>query len=135
MTTMTTPDVNSAFAAERQGQLTRGSIADPEIQQKIADGKLVAQGSGRYRVNDPGSWDNGETLYLREGQLVPQTGLDMTSGQAALYTAVPAWHSLGNVVPGGISDIDRGARARRDQLRGRPDPGALPGPPDRSKNR
>lgn len=33
-------------------------------------------------------------------------GLDTTLGQAALYTTTPAWHGLGNVVPGGTSDVD-----------------------------
>lgn len=34
-------------------------------------------------------------------------GLDTTTGQAALYTSTPAWHGLGNVIPGGTSSIDQ----------------------------
>lgn len=30
----------------------------------------------------------------------------MSLGEAALYTTTPAWHGLGNVVPGGTSDVD-----------------------------
>ncbi|MCQ9178562.1 DUF932 domain-containing protein, partial [Streptomyces sp. IBSBF 2953] len=33
-------------------------------------------------------------------------GLDTSRGTAALYTSTPAWHGLGTVIPGGISDID-----------------------------
>jgi len=32
-------------------------------------------------------------------------GLDTTLGMAALYTTTPAWHGLGNVIPGGTSDV------------------------------
>lgn len=52
-----------------------------------ADGAFVGTG-----------WDRGE--------VVGRDGLDTTTGQAALYSAVPAWHGLGNIIPGGISDID-----------------------------
>ena len=40
-------------------------------------------------------------------QDVPQHGLDLSLGTAALYTVVPAWHTLGNVIPGGTSDIGK----------------------------
>lgn len=40
------------------------------------------------------------------GEVFGKDGLDLTSGEAALYTTVPAWHGLGTVVPGGIRDLD-----------------------------
>ncbi len=57
-------------------------------------------------MNDPGSWDNGEILVNQSGLILPQHMLDMTSGEAALYTTVPAWHGLGTVIPAGLSSID-----------------------------
>jgi phage/plasmid-like protein (TIGR03299 family) len=77
-----------------------------DFERRIADGKLVPIGGNQYRVNEPGNWDNGEVWTLQNGSILPQHGLDMTTGQAALYSTVPAWHSLGNVVPGGTSDVD-----------------------------
>lgn len=51
-----------------------------------ADGAMIGTG-----------WDRGE--------VVGRDGLDTTTGEAALYSAVPAWHGLGNIIPGGIFDI------------------------------
>ncbi|MEN2423020.1 DUF932 domain-containing protein [Streptomyces rimosus] len=100
-------DVNEAFATERAAQLQAARERKADRDRRIASGQLIPLGEGRYRVNDPDSLDNGETLYLRHGVLLPQHGLDTTTGEAALYTAAPAWHGLGNVVPGGTTDIDR----------------------------
>ena len=95
------PDVNERFAAERRAQLTQAAGRQVDLDRRVADGRLVPLGGGRYRVNDPGSWDDGEVWTLTDGQVRPQAGLDVTTGQPALYTAVPAWHQLGTVIPGG----------------------------------
>ena len=100
-------DVNQQFAAERAGQIQAAQQQRADTDQRIADGKLVPLGGGRYRVNDPDSWDNGEILILRDGQILPEHGLDVTTGQVALYTSTPPWHGLGTVIPGGISNVDR----------------------------
>jgi hypothetical protein len=100
-----TTDVNAAFAAERAGQLEAARAATASWDGRIASGKLVPIGNGQFRVNDPGSWDDGEVFTQRNGIAVPQSGLDMVDGKAQLYTAVPAWHNLGNVIPGGTSDV------------------------------
>ncbi|MDQ1645725.1 MAG: hypothetical protein QOJ50_1909 [Cryptosporangiaceae bacterium] len=100
-------DVNAAFAAERSAQYQAARDAQAGIDARVAAGTLSPLGGGRYRVTDPGSWDNGEVLRLQGGQLLPQHGLDMTTGTAALYTSTPAWHGLGTVIPGGISSVDR----------------------------
>jgi phage/plasmid-like protein (TIGR03299 family) len=102
----TTVDRNEAFAAERAGQIEAARAATASWDQRVADGKLVPIGNGQFRVSDPGSWDNGEVFTQKNGIAVPQSGLDLTTGQAALYSAVPAWHGLGTVIPGGISDVD-----------------------------
>jgi phage/plasmid-like protein (TIGR03299 family) len=105
--TATTPDVNAAFAATRADQIQAASDAQAAFDTRLADGKLIPIGDGQFRVNDPGNWDDGEVLRQQGGQILPQHELDETSGQAALYSAVPAWHGLGTVIPGGISDIDK----------------------------
>ncbi|MDT5024173.1 MAG: hypothetical protein QOE61_599 [Micromonosporaceae bacterium] len=105
--TLPAADLNAAFAAERRGQLQAVADRQADIQGRIAAGTLVPIGNGSYRVNDPASWDNGEVWTMRDGEVLPQHGLDTTTGQVALYTAVPAWHELGNVIPGGTSDIDQ----------------------------
>ncbi len=105
--TLPAADLNAAFAAERRGQLQAVADRQADIQGRIAAGTLVPIGNGSFRVNDPGSWDNGEVWTLQDGEVLPQHGLDTTAGQVALYTAVPAWHELGNVIPGGTSDIDQ----------------------------
>ena len=116
-------DVNEQFAAERRQQITdaydaREAAAQSAAQeqaawdQRIADGKLVPAGNGQFRVNDPGSWDDGEVWTQRQAQpgevalVLPEHGLDeRADGSVALYTAVPAWHELGQVIPGGTSDV------------------------------
>jgi len=98
-------DVNTAFAAERTAQAEAALAARGKWDERIASGKLTPLGDGRFRVNDPGSWDNGEVLTERNGLILPESGLDMSLGSAALYTSTPAWHGLGNVIPGGISDV------------------------------
>lgn len=108
MSTSSQPvDVNAAFAAERTDQLQAAATRRADFDRRIAEGKLIALGDGRFRINDPGSWDNGETLIEQsDGQVLPQHGLDTSRGQAALYSSVPAWHQLGNIVPGGTSDVE-----------------------------
>lgn len=116
-------DVNEAFRTERldliqslrDGQadmLTRARDYNAKIDQRIADGKLVPIGNDQYKVDDPNSWDNNEVWTYRKmsvnapALLLPQHGLDETTGSVALYTHTPAWHDAGNVIPGGTSDID-----------------------------
>jgi phage/plasmid-like protein (TIGR03299 family) len=99
-------DVNAAFAAERAEQIQAAGARQANFDARVAAGKLIALGNGRFRVNDPGSWDNGETLIQQDGQILPQHGLDTSRGQVALYSSVPAWHQLGTVVPGGTSNIE-----------------------------
>ena len=94
-------DVNDAFARERAGQVEAARNWEAELRQRITDGTVERLPDGRYRVLN--GWDAGEIL-TSTGQ--PQHGLDMSLGSAALYSAVPAWHGLGQVIPGGVQDID-----------------------------
>jgi phage/plasmid-like protein (TIGR03299 family) len=108
MSTFAQPiDVNAAFAAERADQLQAAAARRADFDTRVTEGKLIPLGGGRFRINDPGSWDNGEILIQQsDGQVLPQHGLDTSRGQIALYSSVPAWHQLGSVVPGGTSDVD-----------------------------
>ncbi|GAA1616287.1 DUF932 domain-containing protein [Catellatospora bangladeshensis] len=100
-------DVNDAFASERARQLEAVERRQADLKTRLDAGTLIPLGDGRYRVNDPGSWDNGEIWIQQDsGLVVPQHGLDMSTGRAALYTAKPAWHQLGTVIEGGTTDID-----------------------------
>jgi phage/plasmid-like protein (TIGR03299 family) len=109
MSTSSQPvDVNTAFAAERADQLQAATARRAAFDRRVAEGKLVPLGGGRFRINDPGNWDNGEVLIQQnDGQILPQHGLDTSLGQAALYSSAPAWHQLGNIVPGGTSDVNK----------------------------
>ncbi|WP_433330022.1 DUF932 domain-containing protein [Spirillospora sp. CA-294931] len=117
-------DVNEAFAAEKADQLTReretrAAAKDHEtsrisrFETAVAEGRMVQVGADSFRVTQ--GWDAGEVFTvnrdLATGQIlevVPNHGLDVNAdGDALLYSAVPPWHSLGNVIPGGISDIDK----------------------------
>jgi phage/plasmid-like protein (TIGR03299 family) len=104
--TASTRDVNTAFADERAGQLDAAQQQHSDVDRRLADGTLITLGDGRYRVNDPTSWDHGEILHLQDGQILPQHGLDESTGRPALYTTTPAWHGLGAVIPGGTTDVD-----------------------------
>lgn len=106
MTSTLPADRNEQFAAERSSQLREATERKAALDKRIADGKLVPLGDGRYRITDPQSWDNGEIWTMRDGLVLPEHGLDTTTGKVALYTAAPAWHEVGTVIDGGTSDID-----------------------------
>lgn len=122
MTTALSP--NEAFTAERQRQIATAldaprraaeaaANAKADFDQRIIDGKLRNLGNGRYQVVEPGSYDNGEILTARwdnrveQVVILPEHNLAEANGQVALYSAAPAWHGLGQIIPGGITDIDR----------------------------
>src|SRR6266404_4184858 len=107
ITTVAPVDVNAAFKAERERDIAamvsgRKDAADraeqmrQRTQERIADGKLVPLGNGSYRVNDPGSFDDGEVWTMRQPKgldqplILPVSNLDETRGKAALYTRTPA---------------------------------------------
>ncbi len=98
-------------AGERAAQSNADRVAD--FDRRVKEGKLQNLGNGNFKVTEPG-WDNGEILRMRlidvngvaQRQILPVHGLDETTGAAALYSRVPAWHELGQVVPVGVSSID-----------------------------
>lgn len=130
---MTTPslDLNAAFARERGEQIRRISEYNEGIPgraeaareaadkyragfaQRVADGKVRDNGNGTFTVTDPGSYDDNETLRMQQPRgfemqqpmALPESGLDESTGKAALYSMVEEWHGLGNIVPEGITDL------------------------------
>ncbi|MFJ5532425.1 DUF932 domain-containing protein [Streptomyces sp. NPDC093261] len=117
-----TTDVNEAFAAEKIAQLDSARAASEAAAQsetdriarfeaRVAAGEMVQTGPNTYRVTQ--GWDAGETFTVNRNaagqvaEVVANHGLDtMADGRTALYSAVPAWHSLGQVIPGGTSDVE-----------------------------
>jgi phage/plasmid-like protein (TIGR03299 family) len=114
-------DVNARFQESRlaevgriqdlmsvEGQQAYMAEQTARFDERVAKGELVKLGDGRYQST--GGWDQGEVWTVRSvnGQslVLPEHGLDtMEGGKARLYTAVPYWHGLGQLIPGGISDV------------------------------
>lgn len=131
---MTTPvlDRNAAFARERTDQISRinafnegipGRAEDARqaaeqyraaFDLRVADGKVRDNGDGTFTVTEPGSWDDGETLRMRQPRgftleqplALPESNLDESTGTVALYSMEDEWHGLGNIVKEGITDLD-----------------------------
>lgn len=132
---MTTIDVNAAFAAEKIAQLEDQRNAPRRAAERrearMADlQKRVESGEMSKRENADGSvtftaltgWDRGETWNVAAAVALdmnavvqPNHGLDVSeTGDVSLYlngTNGPAWHALGNVIPGGLSDTEAVLRA------------------------
>lgn len=123
---MTAADVNTAFDTERAAQIGRienlsaGRAAAEQaraadFEARVKSGQMRALGGGRYQSTQ--GWDAGEIWYTQRsatGALVlPQHGLDETTGEAALYSRFPEWHQLGTVIPAGLSDIGAVLKAAR----------------------
>jgi phage/plasmid-like protein (TIGR03299 family) len=83
------------------------SITTPEAQQPVDVNEEFYE-SRQAMMRQPGvtRLANGDWTGPDRGEVFGREGLDMTGGRAALYTTTPAWHGLGTVIPGGISDID-----------------------------
>lgn len=126
---MTVTDVNAAFATEKITQLAdRRAARDAAIAREtdkaawiageVAAGRMIQIAPDRYRVTS--GWDTGETFTVRRNlagqiaEVVANHGLDVAEdGTVALYSAVPAWHDLGQIIPGGTTSIDEVLRLGR----------------------
>jgi phage/plasmid-like protein (TIGR03299 family) len=102
-------DVNVAFAEQRAGQVEAALSAQARLESRIAKGEMKDLGGGRYEVLK--GYDRGEVFTMnKSGLLLPQHGLDESTGSVALYAVAneykPVWHSAGNLVPEGITGID-----------------------------
>jgi phage/plasmid-like protein (TIGR03299 family) len=128
-------DVNDAFAGEKANQITAAyerraayerSVAaydsgqtqrelDAKLADDIASGRIAASGtteSGAQRYTFLTGWDRNETFLVQPARrpnevalVLPEHGLDEVDGKVALYSKVPAWHGLGNIIPDGLTDV------------------------------
>jgi phage/plasmid-like protein (TIGR03299 family) len=74
-----------------------------DVNQQFNDQRAAAvQRFGSVRRDD-GTWTG---TGFDANEVIGRDGLDTTLGEAALYTSTPAWHGLGNVIPGGTDNID-----------------------------
>lgn len=99
-------DVNTKFDTDRAAQFEAAQERQNKFEAQVASGEMVpVQGKpGFYRSTQ--GWDKGEVWNLNaRGLLLPQHGLDMSTGKAALYTRQPEWHNVGTVIPAGLTEI------------------------------
>ncbi|MEV7684496.1 DUF932 domain-containing protein [Streptomyces bungoensis] len=108
---MTITDVNTEFANEKTRQLATARRREQAFQARIDRGEIRMISPDRYQVLT--GWDRGEVFTVsRNAQgeidgIVAQHGLDTRAdGTIALYASSPAWHGLGQIIPGGTTDID-----------------------------
>ncbi|MFJ2477088.1 DUF932 domain-containing protein [Streptomyces sp. NPDC087659] len=75
-----------------------------DVNQKFNDSRRALMRGVAARRRSDGSY--AAIVGYDRGEVIGRDGLDTTRGTAALYSSKPAWHGLGHVIPGGISDID-----------------------------
>lgn len=109
-----TTDVNEKFAAVKEAQKTAPADRLAKLRRDVAEGKMTEKdnGDGTLTFKVLTGWDANETFRfnLNSLDLIMNTGLATTvDGKVALYLNgqnAPAWHGLGTVIPGGLSDSD-----------------------------
>ncbi|WP_432169091.1 DUF932 domain-containing protein [Streptomyces sp. 1222.5] len=108
---MTITDVNTAFADEKARQIDTARSREQAFQARIDRGEIRLVGGDQYEILT--GWDRGERFTVgrnAEGQIseiIAAHGLDSRSdGTIALYASSPAWHGLGQIIPGGTADMD-----------------------------
>ncbi|MDX2749616.1 DUF932 domain-containing protein [Streptomyces scabiei] len=79
-------------------------MSSTDVNQHFHDQRTALMQATNARRTASGSYR--ATVGYDRGEVVGRDGLDTSRGTAALYTSTPAWHGLGTVIPGGISDID-----------------------------
>lgn len=79
-------------------------MSNTDVNQRFHDQRTSRLRSTGARRRADGTY--AATVGYDRGEVVGRDGLDTSRGTAALYTSTPAWHGLGTVIPGGISDID-----------------------------
>jgi phage/plasmid-like protein (TIGR03299 family) len=104
-------DVNRVFAEEKARQIGGARRREEEFQGRIERGEVRPVGDDRYEVLT--GWDRGEVFTVsrdvrgRIDAVIANHGLDVRAGSTlALYASSPAWHGLGQIIPGGTTDID-----------------------------
>lgn len=108
---MTITDVNTAFHNEKTAQIETARQRERAFQGRVDRGEIRMISADRYQVLT--GWDRGEVFTVARNaqgeieRIIANHGLDETApGTVALYASSPAWHGLGQIIPGGTSDID-----------------------------
>jgi phage/plasmid-like protein (TIGR03299 family) len=104
---------NALTPAQRAEQAAaKDTSAATRFEQRVAGGTMVNLGNGRYKVNEPGSYDNGEVFQVQRSStdlrtllVMPEHGLDTSAGKVAFYSRYPEWHDFGTIIPSGLSSI------------------------------
>ncbi|MFJ6841388.1 DUF932 domain-containing protein [Streptomyces griseoluteus] len=106
-----TTDVNKEFADEKARQIGAAQSREQAFQTRIDRGEIRLVGGNQYEVLT--GWDRGERFTVARNaqggiaEIIAQHGLDSRAdGTIALYASSPAWHGLGQIIPGGTTDID-----------------------------
>lgn len=106
----------NASAADRQQQMDdRQAVRLADWDQRVADGKLIPIGAGKFRVDDPGTWDDREVFTMQRftgtnGQAMvlpmPDHGLAVREdGTARFYGRQPEWTRVGTIIEAGLSSV------------------------------
>jgi len=109
---MTKLDINEAFTAEKIAQRTAPADRLASLTAKVESGELriVSDDGQKIRYEFLAGWDRGEymTFDRKTLDVAMNTGLETDeNGNVSLYLKdKPAWHALGTVIPGGLSDVD-----------------------------
>lgn len=112
---------NANFAAQKINQLTAPADRLGKLMSDVEAGKMTikSETADRITFEVTEGWDRNEYLYFDKKTLNVQAlhGLDENeNGDVSLYlngTNGPAWHGLGTVIPGGLSDAESVLRAAR----------------------
>jgi phage/plasmid-like protein (TIGR03299 family) len=122
-------DVNAQFASEKLRQMKSAEERKNWLDAEVAAGNARRNKNGSVTMLK--GWDRGETFSASGMGL---TGLDeKENGETALYLKdTPAWHSLGQVIPGGLKTAAEVLNAAgllytvakvQDEFEGQPIPG------------
>jgi phage/plasmid-like protein (TIGR03299 family) len=109
MTSSIARDVNAEFASQKFNQIAGAKERNQWLEGEIAMGnaRVTPNADGSSLVTILSGWDRNETFTLnKDMSILANHGLDvLDNGNVALYLKdAPAWHALGTVIPGGLSD-------------------------------
>lgn len=112
---------NAAFNAQKINQLTAPADRLAKLMSEVEAGnmRIKSETGDRITFEVTEGWDRNEYIYFDRKTLNVQAlhGLDENeNGDVSLYlngTNGPAWHGLGTVIPGGLSDAASVLKAAR----------------------
>lgn len=111
-------DLNRQFAESKLDQINKAADKAAWLDGQISGGKMKALGNDRFMVLE--GWDRNEVITVKtvsretaELLVTADHGLDVKAdGTVCLYVKdTPAWHSLGTMIPGGLTSVGGVLRA------------------------